>query len=431
MSASGAYGTCLSQGSASVSVQPPPALTISVSPASPAAGTTAVVTVDGPSACTTVNVNFGGGNVLTFMGGSGPPLTGTYVFPSEGTYAVTAVGLGGACPSTGSTTVSVQPPPPLSISVSPASPTVGVAALVTINGRSACTTVNVNFGDGTMQTYIGGSGPPITNAHTWWSTGTKTVTAQGLGGACDFYASTTITVVGPPAPDTLAAADAVARALPALTSGFDAVSFDLPAAMPAGAAVASDVDWSLEGEFDAGSATASASDLIDAVLAEASSSASTPVTLTVNLRGTGDGTVSADGLSCTGGLGVACSHDYESGQVVTLTASANTGTFAGWGGACSGAGACTVTLAQSTLVVATFTLPPPTVTQYYHLDVIGSVRAVTDETGALIRRYDDAVFGEDLAGEEPLHQARQDYLSFATELGDDSLLDVAHRYAAL
>ena len=102
-----------------------------------------------------------------------------------------------------------------------------------------------------------------------------------------------------------------------------------------------------------------------------------------------------------GGLRRECTGTFNSGDVVTLTAAADAGkTFAGWGGACSGTGACTLTLAQSMLVVATFSVPPPVVTQYYHLDVLGSVRAVTDAQGALVRRHDYAVFGEDLAEHE-------------------------------
>jgi RHS repeat-associated protein len=83
---------------------------------------------------------------------------------------------------------------------------------------------------------------------------------------------------------------------------------------------------------------------------------------------------------------------------VTLTAAAEAGSvFSGWGGACeSAAPSCTVTLSQAALVVATFQLPPPTIQQYYHLDLIGSVRAVTDAQGTEIRRQDYAAFGEDL-----------------------------------
>ena len=56
---------------------------------------------------------------------------------------------------------------------------------------------NVDFGDGNTQTFTG-SGLPITNPHTWTSTGTKTLTAVGLGGACDSQATATISVLAGP-----------------------------------------------------------------------------------------------------------------------------------------------------------------------------------------------------------------------------------------
>src|SRR5262245_15937507 len=76
--------------------------------------------------------------------------------------------------------------------------------------------------------------------------------------------------------------------------------------------------------------------------------------LTVVEAGTGAGSVISEpsGIIC----GSSCSGTFASGTAVTLTASAGTGsTFAGWsGGGCSGTGSCTVTLAASTTVKATF-----------------------------------------------------------------------------
>jgi len=37
-----------------------------------------------------------------------------------------------------------------------------------------------------------------------------------------------------------------------------------------------------------------------------------------------------------------------------------------------------------------------TVMEYYHLDGVGSVRAVTDQSGTVIRRHDDDPFGQEL-----------------------------------
>ena len=77
-------------------------------------------------------------------------------------------------------------------------------------------------------------------------------------------------------------------------------------------------------------------------------------TLTVSKAGAGSGTVTSNpaGISC----GADCSKSYASDTVVTLTATPASGaTFAGWSGACSGAGACQVTMSQAQTVTATFT----------------------------------------------------------------------------
>jgi hypothetical protein len=63
--------------------------------------------------------------------------------------------------------------------------------------------------------------------------------------------------------------------------------------------------------------------------------------------------VTAD-INCSG----ACTQAYNSGTMVTLTASPNTGySFTGWGGACSGSGSgsCSVTMSQAQNVTALFT----------------------------------------------------------------------------
>jgi hypothetical protein len=78
--------------------------------------------------------------------------------------------------------------------------------------------------------------------------------------------------------------------------------------------------------------------------------------LTVNKDGTGTGTVTSDpaGIDC----GATCANDFDANTVVTLTATADTGsTFSGWTGAgCSGTGNCPVTMSAVETVTATFTL---------------------------------------------------------------------------
>jgi uncharacterized repeat protein (TIGR02543 family) len=76
--------------------------------------------------------------------------------------------------------------------------------------------------------------------------------------------------------------------------------------------------------------------------------------LTVNKAGTGSGAVTSNpaGIDC----GSDCSEPYLSGTPVTLSATPASGyTFSGWSGACTGTGACTVTMTAAKSVTATFT----------------------------------------------------------------------------
>jgi hypothetical protein len=76
--------------------------------------------------------------------------------------------------------------------------------------------------------------------------------------------------------------------------------------------------------------------------------------LTIATSGTGNGTVGSSpaGTSCGSGC-----LSFASGTAVTLTEMPNTGsTFAGWSGACSGTGSCTLTMNSNRAVTAAFSL---------------------------------------------------------------------------
>jgi hypothetical protein len=79
--------------------------------------------------------------------------------------------------------------------------------------------------------------------------------------------------------------------------------------------------------------------------------------LTVTTSGTGSGTVTSApaGISnCSG----TCAASYTSGTLVTLTAAAGShSSFVGWSGACSGGGACAVTVNAAKSVTAAFVMP--------------------------------------------------------------------------
>jgi hypothetical protein len=82
--------------------------------------------------------------------------------------------------------------------------------------------------------------------------------------------------------------------------------------------------------------------------------------LTVSLDGTGDGAVVSEpaGIDC----GATCTADYDAGTVVALAAAPDaTSTFAGWSGACTGTGPCTVTMDGARSVVASFAMHPPAI----------------------------------------------------------------------
>lgn len=84
-------------------------------------------------------------------------------------------------------------------------------------------------------------------------------------------------------------------------------------------------------------------------------------TLAVSKAGSGQGTVSSSpaGISC----GSTCAAPFEEGAEVTLTATPASGSaFSGWSGACTGTGACKVTMTEARAVSATFSAessPPP------------------------------------------------------------------------
>jgi hypothetical protein len=98
-------------------------------------------------------------------------------------------------------------------------------------------------------------------------------------------------------------------------------------------------------------------------------SVATAYTLAVSRSGTGSGTVtsSPSGINC----GTTCSADFSSGSSVTLTATPASGsTFGGWTGDCSGAGTvCTISMAASRSVTATFNTSAVTTSQESSLSI--------------------------------------------------------------
>jgi phospholipase C len=87
------------------------------------------------------------------------------------------------------------------------------------------------------------------------------------------------------------------------------------------------------------------------VLLASCSSGPSSYPLTVTATGTGIITSSPAGINCP----TTCTAKFVQGTQVSLTAAPSTSSvFGGWGGACSGSGDCTVTMAAATAVSATF-----------------------------------------------------------------------------
>jgi len=77
--------------------------------------------------------------------------------------------------------------------------------------------------------------------------------------------------------------------------------------------------------------------------------------LNIYKNGTGSGTVASTSPDSTINCGSVCSNPYPSGDVVTLTATPDAGSkFSGWSGACTGTGACSVTMSDAQHATATF-----------------------------------------------------------------------------
>jgi len=99
-------------------------------------------------------------------------------------------------------------------------------------------------------------------------------------------------------------------------------------------------------------------------------------TLTVSTSGKGSVTSTDGFIHCPG----TCTHSYPSNSPVTLNATPDLGwTFSGWSGACSGTGACNVTMTQDLSVRATFTR-----LQYYTLTVSTSGNGTVTSTDGFI-----------------------------------------------
>ena len=447
--------------SAPASLSVSPIATVTINPVSPTAGNAAVVTVNGAAFCTSVNVDFGDGNLQTFLNGSGLPISNTHAWATTGAKTVTATGLGGDCDDTAATSATVltapvvglyapgsgtiytapatiamgasaypgqgtvasvafyangslvattptspyqfawtgvpngtyaltavatdtagavatsssvnvvvgaaPPSTVLGVTVSPTTVASGQAATVTVTGTNPCDMLWMDFGDGDWWIAPISGGLPHQISKTWTTPGTYTVLAKGFS-SCTGQATTTVTVTGEaPGPD----ADVPPAAI-----------LEPPVVLPTNDALMLEADGP-----DAPVASLTDAEGASSLIA---------VTIYVDLNGSGGGSVTGS-ASCTGTTTTRCAASVADGVGLTLTAAPAAGSvFTGWSGVCAGTTAtCTLTAFDHALAVANFRAAPAPVLQYYHMDTLGSVRAVTDASGTVLERHDYRPFGED------------------------------------
>ena len=108
--------------------------------------------------------------------------------------------------------------------------------------------------------------------------------------------------------------------------------------------------------------------------------------LAVQSAGGGAGSITSSpaGINC----GSTCSASFASGTAVTLSAAPDaTSTFAGWSGACSGTGACTVTLTADASVTATFNVVHNLATSINHIVFLAQENRSFDHYFGALRQY--------------------------------------------
>ena len=132
-------------------------------------------------------------------------------------------------------------------------------------------------------------------------------------------------------------------------------------------------------------------DAAKSVTATFKAQTATKYKLTVAKAGTGVGTVTSNpaGINC----GTVCSYDFSGGTSVALSATPASGyVFAGWSGACTGTGACTVPMNAAKNVTATFNKAQSTNTFTVKVVLAGSGTVTSNPAGINCGTVCSAVF---------------------------------------
>jgi hypothetical protein len=335
-----------------------------VTPASGPTGGGTAITITGTSFVSGATVTVGGAAATSVAVVNATTITATTPAGSAGaaTVAVTTAGGTGSLAS-GFTYLAA----PTVTGVTPASGPTGGGTAITITGTNFVAGATVTVGGAAATSVAVVNATTITATTPAGSAGAATVavtTAGGTGSLASgftYLAAPTVTGVTPSSGPTTGGTSIT----------ITGTNFVAGATVTVGGAAAANVvvvnATTITATTPTGTAGAAAVAVTTAggtgSLAGAFTYAGPPV-LTVTRAGNGSGTVTSSpaGIDC----GPDCSEAYPNGTVVTLTASAATGSvFTVWSGACTGTGTCQVTLDTARSVAASFEAegtPTPTIT---------------------------------------------------------------------
>ena len=148
------------------------------------------------------------------------------------------------------------------------------------------------------------------------------------------------------------------------------------------------------------------------------------LTLTVQMAGSGSGTVNStpSGIACVTGSSAGCSTSVTGGSFSLIASSSADSTFVGWSGACTGTGSCVTAMTADKTVTATFAVAP--------LVKIGATSYATLQaaynaalTGAVIQMKEGVLTGSLIAGSAKAVTVKGGYSADYSVVSSETVLD--------